>query len=134
MPPLFERASTHRSNYYLFFVLLFSPILVYYTASTPRYAARGGSNTDMSSDYLITFISLLFEVLSLAILGRVLMSWVDPQGNMRINQVLRDVTEPILAPIRNLMPNMAMFDFSPIIAMLLLQALRQLIVMALRGG
>ncbi|HEU5085840.1 MAG TPA: YggT family protein [Roseiflexaceae bacterium] len=88
----------------------------------------------MSSDYLITFISLLFEVLSLAILGRVLMSWVDPQGNMRINQVLRDVTEPILAPIRNLMPNMAMFDFSPIIAMLLLQALRQLIVMALRGG
>ena len=88
----------------------------------------------MSSDYLITFISLLFEVLSLAILGRVLLSWIDPQGNMRINQVLRDVTEPILAPIRNLMPNMAMFDFSPIVAMLLLQALRQLIVMALRGG
>jgi YggT family protein len=134
MPPLFERASTRRSNYHLFFVLLFAPILVYYKTSTPRYAARGGSNTDMSSDYLITFISLLFEVLSLAILGRVLMSWVDPQGNMRINQVLRDVTEPILAPIRNLMPNMAMFDFSPIIAMLLLQALRQLIVMALRGG
>jgi YggT family protein len=88
----------------------------------------------MSSDYLITFISLLFEVLSLAILGRVLLSWIDPQGNMRINQVLRDVTEPILAPIRNLMPNIAMFDFSPIVAMLLLQALRQLIVMALRGG
>jgi YggT family protein len=88
----------------------------------------------MSSSYLETFISLLFEILSLAILGRVLLSWVDPTGNMRISQILRDLTEPILVPIRNLLPNMAMFDFSPIIAMLLLQALRQLIVMALRGG
>jgi YggT family protein len=88
----------------------------------------------MSSSYLETFISLLFEILSLAVLGRVLLSWVDPTGNMRITQILRDLTEPILAPIRNLLPNMAMFDFSPIIAMLLLQALRQLIVMALRGG
>jgi YggT family protein len=46
--------------------------------------------------------------------------------------VLRDLTEPILAPIRNLLPNMAMFDFSPIIAMLLLQALGRLILSAIR--
>lgn len=84
------------------------------------------------SSFLSTFISLLFQVLSLAILGRVLLSWVDPMGNMRITQVLRDLTEPILAPIRNLLPNMAMFDFSPIIAMLLLQALSRLILGALR--
>ena len=83
------------------------------------------------SDYLRTFIFMLFQILSLAILVRVLLSWVDPMGNMRITQVLRELTEPILGPIRSLMPNM-MFDFSPIIAMLLLQALQQLIVGAIR--
>ncbi|HEU5097696.1 MAG TPA: YggT family protein [Roseiflexaceae bacterium] len=74
---------------------------------------------------------MLLQVLSLAILGRVLLSWVDPFGNMRITQILRDITEPILAPIRSLMPNMPMFDFSPIIAMLLLQALNRLLITAI---
>ena len=83
------------------------------------------------SDYLRTFIFMLFQILSLAILVRVLLSWVDPMANMRITQVMRDLTEPILGPIRSLMPNM-MFDFSPIIAMLLLQALQQLIAGAIR--
>jgi YggT family protein len=83
------------------------------------------------SSYLANFISLLFQVLSLAILGRVLLSWVDPFGNMRITQILRDVTEPILAPIRNLLPSTPMIDFSPIIAMLLLQALGRLLLGAL---
>ena len=83
------------------------------------------------SSYLANFVGLLFQVLSLAILGRVLMSWVDPTGNMRITQILRDLTEPILAPIRNLLPSTPMIDFSPIIAMLLLQALSRLIAGAL---
>jgi YggT family protein len=83
------------------------------------------------SGFIVSFILMLLQVLSFAILGRVLLSWVDPMGNMRITQVLRDVTEPMLAPIRNLMPNMPMFDFSPIIAMLLLQALGQLITSAI---
>lgn len=84
------------------------------------------------SSYLVTFVGLLLQVLSLSILGRVLLSWVDPMGNMRISQILRDITEPILAPIRSIMPNIGMFDFSPIIAMLLLNLIGQLIVSAIR--
>jgi YggT family protein len=85
------------------------------------------------SEYLISFVSLLLQVLSLAILFRVLLSWVDPMGNMRVSQILRDLTEPILAPIRSVLPSMGMFDFSPIVAMLLLQALGRLIVYAVQG-
>jgi YggT family protein len=85
------------------------------------------------SQYLIQFVVLLLQVLSFAVLGRVLVSWIDPFGNMRITQILRDITEPILLPIRNLMPNIGMFDFSPIIAMLLLQALGRLILYAVQG-
>lgn len=77
--------------------------------------------------YLFYFAVVLIQVLSFAILGRVLLSWVDPFGNWRISQILRDLTEPILGPIRSVMPSGIMFDFSPIIAMLLLQALDRLI-------
>ena len=78
--------------------------------------------------FLATFISLLFQVLIYAILGRVLLSWVDPQANWPISRLLHEWTEPILAPIRNLMPRTMMFDFSPIIAMLLLQVLESFLL------
>jgi YggT family protein len=84
-----------------------------------------------ASSFLVSFINILFNVLTLASFGRVLASWVDPFANNRITQILRDITEPILAPIRNLMPNTMMFDFSPIIATLLLQALGRLLLGAL---
>lgn len=84
-----------------------------------------------ASSFLVSFINILFNVLTLAIFGRVLASWVDPFANNRITQILRDLTEPILAPIRNLIPGTMMFDFSPIIATLLLQALGKLLLGAL---
>jgi YggT family protein len=83
--------------------------------------------------FIYTFVTLLIQILSFAILGRVLLSWVDPFGNMRISQILRDLTEPILGPIRSVMPSGTMFDFSPIIAMLLLQALNRLLDSSLRS-
>ena len=52
--------------------------------------------------------------------------------NAAVSTYFRErITEPLLAPIRSLMPNMAMFDFSPIIAMLLLQALSRLLISAI---
>jgi YggT family protein len=84
-----------------------------------------------ASSYLASFLSLLIQILTLAIFLRVLLSWVDPLANMRVTQIMRDITEPMLAPIRSLMPQTMMFDFSPIIAALLLQALGRLLLSAL---
>lgn len=81
--------------------------------------------------FLVNFISLLFQVLSLAIIGRVLLSWIDPMGNMRISQILRELTEPILAPIRSILPNIGMLDLSPLVAILLLNLINQLLISAL---
>jgi len=75
----------------------------------------------------ITFVVLLFRILSLAIFISVLLSWIDPTGNMRFTLIMREITEPILAPIRRLLPSMGMIDISPFIAMLLLNALGQLV-------
>ncbi len=88
----------------------------------------------MASDYLITFISLLLQIFQLAIFIRILAGWVDPQAANRATQVLHEITEPILGPIRRIMPQMGMFDFSPIIAVLLLNALGQIVLTALSGS
>lgn len=79
------------------------------------------------ASYIQTFVDILFNVLLFAILGRVLISWIDPMGNMRVTQILREITEPILAPIRSVIPSIGMIDLSPLVAMLLIQLLHSLI-------
>jgi YggT family protein len=70
--------------------------------------------------------------LDIAIIGRIIMSFVDQTGQMRITQVLYEITEPILGPLRRIIPSVGMFDFSPMVALLLLQALQTLVVNTLR--
>ena len=82
--------------------------------------------------FLVTFIQFFFWALWIALLARVLLSWIDPMGNMRITMIAREITEPILAPIRSVLPNTGMIDLSPLVAFLLLQLLQNLVVGALR--
>lgn len=65
-------------------------------------------------------VCMLFNFLILAILVRALLSWfrLDPMNPLI--QALNAVTEPIIDPIRRIMPRIAMLDFSPMIAMILL--------------
>lgn len=79
-----------------------------------------------------TFFNLLFQVLYIAIIVRILLSWVDQGGQWRITQILHEITEPILAPIRRIIPSLGMIDISPMIAIILLNLLRPLVVGAFR--
>lgn len=74
-------------------------------------------------DFAITFIRLLFTVLSWAVIIRIILSWVrvdpyHPTWGPLLN-ILYQITEPILAPARRLLPPMAGMDFSPIIVLVL---------------
>ncbi|MFN5677049.1 MAG: YggT family protein [Roseiflexaceae bacterium] len=84
--------------------------------------------------FFFSFVVLFIKILSYAIIGRVIMSWIDQPGSMRITQILNEVTEPILAPLRSIIPSVGMFDLTPIIAMLLLQLLEGLVRGAVMGG
>ena len=84
--------------------------------------------------FFMSFVLLFIQILSYAIIGRVIMSWIDQPGSMRIKQILNEVTEPILAPLRSIIPSVGMFDLTPIIAMLLLQLLEGLVRSAVMGG
>jgi YggT family protein len=79
------------------------------------------------SVFLANFIQLLVIALWLLILGRVIISFVDPQGRQPLSAFLISATEPILAPVRRLLPSTGMLDLSPLIVMLLLSALVRLI-------
>ena len=80
-------------------------------------------------EILIRPIGFIFSIAQFAILGRVLLSWLKPDQSHPAIQLLYEVTEPILQPIRNLTSGMGggMLDFSPIIALLLLNVLEGLL-------
>jgi YggT family protein len=83
------------------------------------------------SDSIVSLVALFLNVLSIAIIIRALMSWFDPTFNSAVGKIILDVTEPIMRPIRQVIPNFGMFDISPIVAILLLQALSRLLATAI---
>ena len=73
------------------------------------------------------FLSILLNILYFAILARVLLSWFSVGPSTPFFTVIRVVfaiTDPILLPIRRMLPRTGMFDFSPVVALILIYFLR----------
>jgi YggT family protein len=70
--------------------------------------------------FLRTFLSFFFVALELIILGRVLMSWVDPAYRNPLGRFLFETSEPFLRPIRSVLPSTGTLDLSPIVAFLVI--------------
>ncbi len=83
--------------------------------------------------FIVNFVSILFEALSLAIFVRILLSWfrVDPYN--RFVQLLYQITDPILVPFRRFIPPIGMIDITPIVALLVLRLLQSVITNLLLG-
>ena len=82
---------------------------------------------------LADFVDLFFYLLSLAILARVLLSWARVSPYHPAVEFLHQITEPVLAPLRRVIPPVGMMDISPIIAMFLLRIIGQVLVEIIRG-
>jgi YggT family protein len=65
------------------------------------------------------FIQVLCIVLIIAIWIRIIFSWTGMDPANPIYQIVHEITEPILGPIRSLMPRLAL-DLSPMIASFIL--------------
>ncbi len=76
---------------------------------------------------LATVVNMVLTTLYWLILVRALISWVNPDPYNPIVQFLERVTEPILGPIRRILPAMAI-DISPIIAFLFILFLQKFLV------
>lgn len=80
---------------------------------------------------LIFVLRLAFDLYSLALLARVLFEWIRVPYSSRVMRFLWDITEPLLAPIRRVLPAFGGLDFSPLIAFFLLNFVQRLVFMML---
>ena len=78
----------------------------------------------------ISFIGWLLYLYSYVIIAAALISWVSPDPRNPIVQVLRQITEPVLAPVRRMLPpwKTGGLDLSPIIVLLAIQFIQRVIL------
>jgi len=87
------------------------------------------------------YVAALFRVYSLLILAYIVLRLVFAFArNLPYNRVLdkvyaflRDVSEPLLAPFRRVLPSFGGFDFSPILALVALGIVGSVVVSLIRG-
>lgn len=74
----------------------------------------------MAGAFLLNFVRFLLLAIELLVLARVIVSFVDPRGNNSVSAFIIQTSEPILGPIRRMLPRGGMFDFSPLIVILVI--------------
>ena len=78
--------------------------------------------------FLQAFVNVLSGALTLAIFGRVLLTWIPTRLPLGLNTFIFGVTEPILGPIRRVLPSAAGMDFSPFVALIGIQIATSLLL------
>jgi len=74
-------------------------------------------------DILYDIIRLLCDALTILILLRVVVSWFSLRPTNVLIVILYRVTELLLAPLRRIIPRVGMFDFTPLVAIILIQVI-----------
>lgn len=71
-------------------------------------------------------VDIFGQVLVLLILAEIILSYVlDPYHPLR--RFVNQLVEPLLAPIRRVVPQVGMFDFSPMVLIILVQLITNLL-------
>jgi YggT family protein len=79
---------------------------------------------------LIGFLGWLLGLYSWVIIAAALITWVSPDPRNPVVMFLRQVTEPVLGPVRRLLPpwKTGGLDFSPLIVILAIQFVERVIL------
>jgi YggT family protein len=92
----------------------------------------------MSGNYFTNpiefLISTLFSLYILAVMLRFLLGMVRADFYNPVSQFLVRITNPVLVPLRKVIPSIGKFDISAIILMVVLQILSLTLIVLLRGG
>lgn len=78
--------------------------------------------------FLLSFISFLCNALAIIVFVRAILSWFPVSPYHPIMVFLYRITEPILAPLRRIIPRIGMVDITPAIAIIILLLIPQLLV------
>mgnify|MGYP001101809249 FL=1 len=73
---------------------------------------------------VIGVASLLVNMYFIALIAMIVISWVAPGSHNPAIYLLYQITEPVMAPVRSLLPNMGGLDFSPILLFILINVVQ----------
>ncbi|MGJ7518584.1 YggT family protein [Pseudomonas baetica] len=77
---------------------------------------------------LVGIFALFLKILFWAMIISVILSWVAPGSHNPGAELVQQITEPVLAPFRRIIPNLGGLDISPIFAFIVLQLLQSWLI------
>lgn len=80
---------------------------------------------------LAQLLSALFTIYTWILIIRVLISWVSPDPFNPVVQFLIKASDPVLEPLRRVIPSIGPLDISPVVAILVLQAFQHFVIRTL---
>lgn len=82
--------------------------------------------------WFLGFVYYLCRILAFAIFVRAILSWFAISRYNLFMVLLDDVTEPLLSPLRQVVPRVGMFDITPLIAIIILYFIPSIIIGLIR--
>lgn len=77
---------------------------------------------------ILILADLVIRGLQFLLIASAIMSWFKPDPNNTIVKLINAIVDPLLHPIKTLLPAVGGMDFSPVVALLLLSLLQRLII------
>lgn len=77
---------------------------------------------------VVDAITLVINVWFFTVLIRAILSWISPGGYNPIAEILDRITDPLLRPVRRMIPLIGGIDLSPLVVLIGLQVLKMLLV------
>ena len=82
---------------------------------------------------IFNILSSISQILLFAVIGGVILSWVAPGNPHPLLQLIKEISDKILSPIRNYIPSMGGLDFSPLLVLILLNQVDVLLAQIVRA-
>ncbi|EPJ82260.1 MULTISPECIES: YggT family protein [Pseudomonas] len=77
---------------------------------------------------IIGVTALFLKIFFFALIISVILSWVAPASHNPGAEMVNQICEPMLAPLRKILPNLGGLDISPILAFMVLKLLDMLVI------
>ena len=84
---------------------------------------------------IVKLLAFVLRLMAIAIVARAILSFIVPMlgerphpALIKINVLLGQITEPVLGPLRRMLPTFGMLDLSPMVAILALEFIRAVLI------
>jgi len=86
------------------------------------------------ASYLTQLISLVVTIITVVLILNALISFMPLEPWHPVKRFLNQLAEPIVRPFRNILPPTGMIDFTPMIALIVVQIIGQILVVLVRSA